>query len=292
MELLKRTIRREFWYVLFLIPGVLLFTLAVIVPLITGGRYSFTNWDGISRKLTYIGWDNYVHAVRDPDMWTALGNTFKYAIILTILVNILALLFALLLDSYLPLKNLFRTVFFLPSIISVVLAGFVWSYNYSQGFPKLLAYFGLDVTSPLGNPDYALFGLIVIAVWQGIGSPMIIYIAGLQGIPGELLESARIDGAGAFHVLRNVTLPLLAPSITINMLLVLTGSLKVFDLVLVTTNGGPGFATEVITTFVYKTAFSSFKAGYGMALSMIFFVILVIVTVVQVSIFRKREVDL
>ncbi|ACS98872.1 carbohydrate ABC transporter permease [Paenibacillus sp. JDR-2] len=292
MEVLKKTIRREMWYILFLVPGVLLFTFAVILPFVTGIRYSFTNWDGISRKLTYIGWDNYVNALQDADLWTVLGNTFKYAIILTLLVNLVALLFALLLDSYLPLRNLFRTIFFLPSVISVILAGFIWSYNYSQGFPRLLAHLGMDVTSPLGNPDRALYGLIIIAVWQGIGAPMIIYIAGLQGIPAELSESARIDGAGPLRVFRNVTLPLLAPSVTINMLLVLTGSLKVFDLVLVTTNGGPGFATEVISTFIYKNAFSSFKAGYGMALSMIFFVILVIVTVVQVTIFRKREVEM
>ncbi|NBD24228.1 carbohydrate ABC transporter permease [Paenibacillus glycinis] len=292
MQALRKTFKREMWYVLFLVPGLFLFTFAVIVPLVTGARYSFTSWDGISSKLTYIGWDNYVNAVQDSDLWTALGNTFKYAIIMTVLVNVLSLLFALLLDSYLPARNLFRTMFFLPSIISVVLTGYIWSYNYSQGFPKLFAAFGMDVTSPLGNPHYALFGLIVVAVWQGIGPPMIIYIAGLQGIPGELLESAKIDGAGAFRAFRNVTLPLLAPSITINMLLTLTGSLKVFDLVYVTTNGGPSFSTEVITTFVYKTAFSSFKAGYGMAMSMIFFVVLVVVTVVQVSIFRKREVDL
>ncbi|MFC5529193.1 carbohydrate ABC transporter permease [Cohnella yongneupensis] len=292
MGTLKRALQREIWYILFLIPGILLFTMAVIVPLVVGGRYSFSNWDGISQKLTYIGWENYVHAVQDADLWSSLGNTFKYAIILTLLVNVLALFFALMLDSYLPLRNLFRTVFFLPSVISVVLTGYIWSYNYSQGFPKLLAYFGLDVTSPLGNPDHALFGLIVVAVWQGIGPPMIIYIAGLQGIPGELLESARIDGAGAFRAFRSVTLPLLAPSITINMLLTLTGSLKVFDLVYVTTNGGPAFSTEVISTYIYKSAFSSFKAGYGMALSMIFFVVLVLVTIIQVSFFRRREVDM
>ncbi|RXZ82190.1 sugar ABC transporter permease [Paenibacillaceae bacterium] len=292
MRRLKRTIRREMWYILFLVPGFLLFMLAVFVPLVMGARYSFTDWDGISQKITYIGWDNYVKAFTDNDMWVVLINTFKYAFILTVLVNLLALFFALLLDSYLPLRNLFRTVFFLPSVISVVLAGFVWSYNYSQGFPKLLQYFNLDVTSPLGNPDYALFGLIVVAVWQGVGAPMIIYIAGLQGIPGELVESARMDGAGPLRTLWNITLPLLAPAVTINLLMVLTGSLKVFDLVYVTTQGGPGFATEVMSTFIYKTAFSSFKAGYGMALSMIFFVVLVIVTIAQISIFRRREVDL
>ncbi|MDQ6421659.1 sugar ABC transporter permease [Paenibacillus sp. LHD-117] len=292
MRNLARGLRREMWYLLFLVPGVLLFTFAVIVPFATGIRYSFTDWDGVARTLTYTGIENYVNAMQDSDLWTVLGNTFKYAIILTILVNLFAILFALLLDAYLPMRNLFRTIFFLPGVISVVLAGFIWSYNYSQGFPKLLSYVGIDATSPLGNPDHALIGLIIVAVWQGVGTPMIIYIAGLQNIPAELVESARIDGAGVFRVFRSVTLPLLAPSVTINMLLVLTGSLKVFDLVYVTTNGGPGFATEVISTFIYKNAFASFKAGYGMALSTIFFVILVIVTVVQVSIFRKREVEL
>lgn len=285
-------IRGEFWYVLFLIPGILLFTLAVLIPFAMGARYSFTSWDGVSRKLTYIWWENYVHAFQDSDVWAALGNTFKYAFILMILVNVLSLLLALLLDSYLKFKNLFRTIFFLPSILSIVLSGFIWKYNFSTGFPKLLNMFGLDVTSPLGNPDHALFGLILVALWQGVGAPMIIYIAGLQGIPSELVESAKMDGAGAGRAFWHVTLPLLAPSITINLLLVLTGSLKVFDLVWVTTQGGPGFATEVITTFIYKTAFNSFKAGYGMALSMIFFVILVIVTIVQLSIFRRREVEM
>ncbi|OCT10637.1 ABC transporter permease [Paenibacillus pectinilyticus] len=292
MGSLKRTIRGEFWYVLFLIPGILLFTLAVLIPLVMGARYSFTSWDGVSRKLTYIGWENYVHAFQDSDVWSALGNTFKYAIILMVLINVLSLLLALLLDSYLKLKNLFRTLFFLPSILSIVLSGFIWKYNFSTGFPKLFSIFGWDVTSPLGNPDHALFGLILVALWQGVGAPMIIYIAGLQGIPSELLESAKMDGAGMWRAFWHVTLPLLAPSITINLLLVLTGSLKVFDLVWVTTQGGPGFATEVITTFIYKTAFNSFKAGYGMALSMMFFVILVIVTIVQLSIFRRREVEM
>jgi raffinose/stachyose/melibiose transport system permease protein len=289
---MKRMIRGEFWYVLFLIPGILLFTLAVLIPFVIGTRYSFTSWDGVSRKLTYIGWENYVHAFQDSDVWAALGNTFKYAFILMVLVNGLSLLLALLLDSYLKFKNVFRTIFFLPSILSIVLSGFIWKYNFSTGFPKLLTLFGLDVTSPLGNPDHALFGLILVALWQGVGAPMIIYIAGLQGIPSELVESAKMDGAGAGRAFWHVTLPLLAPSITINLLLVLTGSLKVFDLVWVTTQGGPGFATEVITTFIYKTAFNSFKAGYGMALSMIFFVILVIVTIVQLSIFRRREVEM
>jgi len=288
----KRNLRGEMWYLLFLLPGVLLFVMAVLVPLVTGARYSFTDWDGISPKLHYTGWENYANAFRDSDVWDALGNTFRYAIVVTIIVNILSLFLALLLDNYLKFRNGFRTIFFLPGVISTVLSGFIWSYNYSQGFPNLLRHFGLDVTSPLGNPDYAMLGLVIIAVWQGVGSPMIIYIAGLQGVPGELIESARMDGAGALRIFRSVKLPLLAPSVTINLLLVLTGSLKVFDLVYVTTNGGPGFATEVIATSIYKTSFANYKAGYGMALSMIFFLILVIVTIVQVAVFRRREVEM
>jgi len=291
MENVKRALSREMWYVLFIVPGLCLFVFAVFVPLIMGVRYSFTNWDGVAPAVTYIGWNNYISAVRDSDLWKALGNTFRYALLLTLLVNALALLLALLLDSYLKFRNLFRTVFFLPGVLSVVLAGYVWSYNYSRGFPSLFESMGIDMTSPLGDPRHALLGLIIIAVWQGVGTPMIIYIAGLQGIPGEMTESARIDGAGVWQTFRRITLPLLAPSVTINMLLVLTGSLKVFDLVFVTTGGGPAFATEVISTFIFRVSFNSAKAGYGTALSMIFFVILVAVTIVQLSIFRRREVE-
>jgi len=199
---IKRMIRGEMWYVLFLVPGLCLFTFAVMVPLLMGARYSFTNWDGLSKSLHYIGWDNYVRALSDSDLWDALGNTFKYAIIITILVNVIALMLALLLDSYLKFKNVFRTIFFLPGVISIVLSGFIWKYNYAIGFPNLFSKFGIELSSPLGDPNYALFGLILIAVWQGIGAPMIIYIAGLQGVPSELVESgksmARILGRRSF----------------------------------------------------------------------------------------------
>jgi raffinose/stachyose/melibiose transport system permease protein len=289
---LKQAMRKEMWYLLFILPGICLFVMAVVIPLIMGARYSFTNWDGVSNTFASIGWDNYVQAFQDPGFWEALWNTFKYALILTILVNVISLLLALVLDSFLPFRNIFRTIFFLPSVISIVLSGFIWSYNYSTGIPTLLSHLGLDVTSPLGNPDYALFGLILVALWQGVGAPMIIYIAGLQGIPNELHESAKIDGAGSGKAFWYITLPLLAPSVTINLLLVLTGSLKVFDLVYVTTKGGPGFSTEVVSTYIYRTSFSSFKGGYGMALSMMFFFVLVIVTVVQMSISRRREVEM
>jgi ABC-type sugar transport system permease subunit len=292
MENVKRLIRGEMWYVLFLLPGFCLFLFAVVVPLAMGARYSFTNWDGVSPTLHYIGWDNYVQAVRDSDLWGSLVNTFKYALMVTVLVNVISLLLAVLLDSYLKFRNFFRTIFFLPVAISTVLSAYIWSYNYSTGLPKLLGMFGIDMTSPLGDPAQAMAALIVISVWQGIGAPMIIYIAGLQGIPDDLTESAQIDGASNWQAFRHITLPLLAPSVTINLLLVLTGSLKVFDLVFLTTGGGPANSTDVISTFIFQASFKSAKAGYGTALSMIFFLILVIVTIVQLSIFKRREVDM
>lgn len=292
MGTIRRAVRAEMWYVLFLVPGLSLFALAVFVPMVLGARYSFTSWDGLSRTVQYIGWDNYVRAFSDSDLWEVLKNTFKYAIIITILVNVIALALALLLDSYLKFRKAFRTIFFLPGVISVVLSGFIWKYNYAIGFPNLMAKFGVEISSPLGDPNYALFGLILIAVWQGIGNPMIIYIAGLQGVPGELVESAKVDGANVGQTFRHITLPLIAPSVTINMLLVLTGALKVFDLVYVTTQGGPAFSTEVITTFIYRSSFGNYQAGYGTALSMIFFLILVLVTIAQIFIFRRREVEM
>jgi raffinose/stachyose/melibiose transport system permease protein len=293
MKGIMRKLRNEIWYVLFVLPGFCLFVFAVVIPLFMGAGYSFTDWNGVSASASYIGWDNYRHAVQDRDFWRALINTFKYAVILTIVVNALSLLLALILDSYLKFKHLFRTIFFLPGVLSIVLSGFLWNNIYSRGLPNLFKLFGnSSVTSPLGNPDHALLGLLIIAVWQGIGQPMVIFIAGLQNVSPELIESAKIDGAGAARRFSNVILPLIAPSITINMVLVLTGALKVFDLVYVTTNGGPGFATEVISTFIYRNSFASLKGGYGTALSMIFFLVLVMVTIVQLSVFRRREVEM
>jgi ABC-type sugar transport system permease subunit len=289
----KRLWRAEGWFVLFTIPGLALFILAVVLPLILGAKYSFTNWDGVSNKLHYLGWANYDHVVNDPQFWEALAHTFKFAIILTLLVNLISLLLALVLDSFLKYRTIFRTIFYLPTIISVVLSAFIWSNNYSKALPSLFAFFGFDnMTSPLGNPDYALFGLIIIAVWQGIGTPMIIYIAGLQNIPPELLESAEIDGAGTMYKFWHVTFPLIAPSVTINAILTLTGSLKIFDLVYIATKGGPGFSTEVLSTYIYRIAYTSFQGGYGAALSMVFFIVLVLVTLIQLLILRRREVEL
>ncbi|QGQ99863.1 sugar ABC transporter permease [Paenibacillus psychroresistens] len=293
MKAIKRLWKAEAWFVLFTIPGIALFCLAVVIPLILGAKYSFTNWDGVSNVLHYIGWKNYDHVINDPQFWGALGHTFKFAIILTLLVNVISLLLALVLDSYLKFRTIFRTIFYLPTIISVVLAAFIWNNNYSKALPSLFAFFGYDdMTSPLGNPDYALFGLIIIAVWQSIGTPMIIYIAGLQNIPPELLESAEIDGAGTMYKFWHVTFPLIAPSVTINAILTLTGSLKIFDLVYIATKGGPGFSTEVLSTYIYRVAYTSFQGGYGAALSMVFFVVLVLVTIVQLLILRKREVEI
>lgn len=293
MQAFKRLWRAEAWFVLFTLPGLALFILAVVLPLILGVKYSFTDWDGVSNKLKYIGWKNYDHVVSDPQFWGALGHTFKFSIILTLLVNVISLLLALVLDSFLKYRTIFRTIFYLPTIISVVLAAFIWSNNYSKALPSLFAFFGFDnVTSPLGNPDYALIGLIIIAVWQGIGTPMIIYIAGLQNIPPELLESAEIDGAGTMYKFWHVTFPLIAPSVTINAILTLTGSLKIFDLVFIATKGGPGFSTEVLSTYIYRIAYTSFQGGYGAALSMVFFIVLVLVTIAQLLLLRRREVEL
>jgi ABC-type sugar transport system permease subunit len=286
-------LRNEAWYFFFVLPGLCLFALAVIIPLCMGVGYSFTDWDGVSTSAVYVGWTNYSHALRDFDFWRALFTTFKYALSLTLIVNVLSLVLALILDSYLKFKNIFRTIFFLPGAISIVLSGYLWSNIYSRGLPNLFKLFGNDsVTSPLGNPDSALIGLLIIAIWQGVGQPMVIFIAGLQNVSPELIESAKIDGAGVFKRFSHVVLPLIAPTITINMVLVLTGALKVFDLVYVTTNGGPGFSTEVISTFIYRNSFTSLKGGYGTALSMIFFLVLVIVTVIQLSIFRRKEVEM
>jgi raffinose/stachyose/melibiose transport system permease protein len=292
MAALAARFKKEIWYVLFLVPGLALFCLSLLIPLFLGIGYSFTNWDGVSPTQGWVGPDNYTAALGDPDLWTTLGNTFQYAIVLTVLANTAALILALVLDARVRFRNVFRAVFFLPGVLSVVLAAFVWNYNYSFGLSSLGQSMGFDWGSPLGNPDTALMGLILIALWQGLGSPMLIYIAGLQGIPGEMIEAATMDGAGRWRLLTRIKLPLIAPAVTINMVLVLTGALKVFDLVFVTTNGGPAFATQVMSTYIYRTAFTSQRGGYGMALSMIFFVVLLAVTVLQLAIFRRKEIDL
>ncbi|MGG1941980.1 sugar ABC transporter permease [Paenibacillus polymyxa] len=282
--------------IIFILPSLILYTLFVIVPTLGSVYLSFTSWNGISEDMRFIGFANFVEIWNSPRVHNALKNTLIMTISLVILENIAAIAMALMVDRIRWFKNLFRSIFYFPTLLSGIVMGFVWAMilNYNFGVVnKILDTVGLGgwTVDWLGDPKYAMLSIILSTVWKGAGYYMIIYLAGLQGIPADLSEAASIDGANGWQQFRYITFPLLAGSMTVCMVLSMISALKIFDQIAVMTDGGPGFATETLTYIIYKVGFGELRQGFGTALAMVLFVIILIITVIQVKILRKREVQ-
>ncbi|MNZ42579.1 sn-glycerol-3-phosphate transport system permease protein UgpA [compost metagenome] len=209
------------------------------------------------------------------------------------LVNVLAILLALLLDMKLKTTPWLRAAFFIPYILSLVIVGFIWKFIFMQGFESLgtSTGWGIFSLSWLGNPNLAFISILLVSIWQSVGFYMVIYIAGLQSVPDDLKEAATVDGAGPFRRFFNITLPLLAPSITISVFMALTNSIKVFDVILSLTGGGPGGTTYSVAYDIYRDTFQNNLYGYGTAKALILFVAVLVITVIQLTIFKRREVE-
>lgn len=288
------------WYtLLFILPAFLVYAGFVLFPAISSIYYSFTSWNGVETNMNFIGISNYKELL-DPGnvrFWGAILRTFIVAVVVAIGNNIIALALAMMVDKVKILKGFFRSSFYIPVLISATVAGFIWKIMYNNNFGvfnHVLSALGLEnmTNDWLGNPKTALIALIVTILWQGAGYYMIIYLAGLQSIPEELTEAAKIDGANSWQQFWRVTFPLLAGSITINMTLALINGMKVFDQINVMTSGGPGFATETMTYYIYKVAFAEMRQGLGTAASIILFVLILVFNQVQSRVLRSREVEM
>ncbi|MGS5020124.1 carbohydrate ABC transporter permease [Paenibacillus sp. JJ1683] len=282
--------------IIFILPSLILYTLFVIVPTLGSVYLSFTSWNGISEDIRFIGFANFVEIWNSPRVHNALKNTLIMTISLVILENIAAIAMALMVDRIRWFKNLFRSIFYFPTLLSGIVMGFVWAMilNYNFGVVnQILDTVGLGswAVDWLGDPKYAMLSIILSTVWKGAGYYMIIYLAGLQGIPADLSEAASIDGANGWQQFRYITFPLLAGSMTVCMVLSMISALKIFDQIAVMTDGGPGFATETLTYIIYKVGFGELRQGFGTALAIVLFVIILIITIIQVKILRKREVQ-
>lgn len=278
------------------------FTLPILVsiivvfyyPFLMTIRYSLTQWNGISKHPKFVGLDNFKQIfMGDANFSNAAWFTIKYALAYIVLVNVLAILLALVLDMKLKSTNWLRAAFFIPYILSLVIVGFIWKFIFMQGFESLGAStgWGLFGLSWLGEQNLAFISILLVSLWQSIGFYLVIYIAGLQSVPDDLKEAATVDGAGPVRRFFHVTLPLLAPSITISVFMALTNSIKVFDVILSLTGGGPGGTTYSVAYDIYRDTFQNNLYGYGTAKALILFVAVLIITVIQLTIFKRREVE-
>lgn len=279
-------------YFLLIVPGMLIFTVGVILPLLLAFRYSVTSWDGMSVEKEFVGISNYINLWKDANFRQAWGFTIKFTIANTIVQNVFALLFAVALDSGIKAQKVYRTILFIPCLVSAVIVGFVWLKLYSNVLPELNEIFGTNINFLLfGDGKTVLSGLVIANNWQWIGYWMLIYLAGLQSVPSDLYEAAKVDGANAVQRFFNVTIPMLAPAITICVVGITTGSLKVYDLLVSSTGGGPGRASTSVIMMIYNTAISGRQYGYGSAMSVTLVFILLLVAMIQVKGLKSKEVQ-
>lgn len=279
-------------YFALVLPGFIIFTIGLIIPLLLSFRYSLTSWDGMSAEKTFVGLKNYIDLFHDSEFRDSWWFTIKFTIGNTLIQNAAALLFAVALDSGIRAKKLYRTAFFVPCLISAVIVGFVWLKMYSNVLPALNDLLGTNFDFLLfGNPKTVLGGLLIANNWQWIGYWMLIYLAGLQSVPAELYEAAKVDGAGCIRRFFNVTIPMLAPAITICVVGITTGSLKVYDLLVSSTKGGPGRASTSVIYKTYTTAINGRQYGYGSAMTVTLIVALLLVALIQVKGLKSKEVQ-
>ncbi len=274
------------------LPSIVLFSGLVILPAFLSIYFSLTNWDGLSPVMKFVGLQNYKDMMRDERFINAFKNTIVLAISLTILENIVALALAMLVNKVIKAKTFFRSIFYIPNLLSGIVTGYIWValMNYSFGVINLfLNKLGIESIDWLGNSSLALWSIVFVMVWKGAGYYMVIYIAGLNAIPSDILEAADIDGASAFKKFVRITIPMLAGTFTINLTLALINGLKVFDQIVAMTSGGPGFATETLTYQIYTVAFSEGRQGYGTAVAMVLFLLTMVFSIINTKITRSFE---
>ncbi|MEQ3191238.1 sugar ABC transporter permease [Enterocloster aldenensis] len=279
-------------YLLLVLPGFIIFTIGLILPLLLSFRYSVTSWDGISPEKVFVGFRNYMDLFQDANFRSAWWFTIKFTIGNTLIQNAAALLFAVALDSGIRCKKIYRAAFFIPCLISAVIVGFVWLKMFSNVLPAVNDWLGTNFNFMLfGSGKTVLWGLLIANNWQWIGYWMLIYLAGLQSVPSDLYEAAKVDGAGAVKRFFNVTIPMLAPAITICVVGITTGSLKVYDLLVSSTKGGPGRASTSVIYQTYATAINGRQYGYGSAMTVTLVVALLLVALIQVKGLKSKEVQ-
>ncbi|UFT98670.1 sugar ABC transporter permease [Radiobacillus kanasensis] len=288
----QSSFRSSLWWMY--APAVLLVCIFILYPFGKGIFISFTNWNGFSQTFDYIGLDQYKRMLADSDTWLVVKNTLIYGIGSTLFQNIVGLLYALLLNQSIKMKAFTRTVVYLPVIISPLIMGYIWYFFFAyQGgaLNDVLLLLGLDKINSLGNPDMNIWIIVFVNTYQFVGIAMIIYLAGLQSIPRDFYEAAQIDGSTPWQQFKNITLPLLMPSITINMVINIIGGLKLFDIVIALTGGGPGNASQSMSTFMYDLYFSRQDAGYAATQGVLMAIIILILSITALVFFKRKEVE-
>ena len=280
-------------FYMMVLPALVLFFVFHTIPVLQGIYYSFTDSPGYGPS-NFVGFQNYVALFTDPRVIHAYWFTFLIAGVATVLVNIVSLALAVGLSSKIKYKTALRGVYFIPNVLSVLVVGYIFFYLFSNSLPALGEKLGIDflATSLLTKASTAWIGIVILAVWQAAAFNIIIYIAGLQTVPQEVYEASAIDGATPWRQFRSITFPMIAGFFTINMVLSLKSFLQVFDHIVSLTNGGPGTDTESVALLIYKGGFQGGEYGYQSANAVVFFIVIVVFSIVQLRFLQRREMSI
>jgi len=296
--------RNSLLFFLFLLPSVFAFCMVIVIPFFMGIYYSFTNWNAVTgTDVEWVGLQNYLAVTSDLTFLHSFLITVAYAIMNIVVLNICAFFMALLVTSNLKLKGIYRAGFFLPNLIGGLILGYIWQFIFNNAIPafgSLTGFTWLKDNLFLANQYLALLAIVIVGTWQYAGYIMMIYVASIQGIPTSLIEAAQIDGANYGQQLRHIMFPLVAPAFTVSMFLTLVNSFKQFDVNFALTNGGPSgmfmgkaiMTNEFLALNIYQTAFAYRQLAQGQAKAIIFFVVLAVISLIQVRANKKREIEM
>lgn len=282
---------RERTFLLMTIPILILFFLFNTLPLIKGAIYSFTNYKGFG-TYDWVGFRNYIDLFQDARVGKSYLFTFKLAVVSTIVVNVISLILALGLNSKIKFKSTLRGLYFIPNILGALVVGYIFNYFFTYILPAIVKMMGGEGTSMLASTKWAWFAIMIVCAWQSIAMNTIIYISGLQTVPEDVYEAGSIDGATGWSQFKHLTFPLIIPFFSINMVLCMKNFLMVFDQIMALTKGGPAQSTESISYLIYNNGMSGGQFGFQSANAVIFFIMIVVISVAQMRFTGKREEQL
>lgn len=282
------------WFWIFVGPVLIAFIVVVIIPMISGIYYSFTDWNGIAKEANWVGFKNYIKIfTEDKDFLNSFLFTAKFALVSLITINVIGFGLALLMTKGLKRTNFFRSIFFMPNMIGGLILGFVWQFIFTKGFDSLGKVLGWNfLRGWLSDPVTGFWGLVILMSWQMSGYMMVIYIAAIENIPESSIEAAKIDGASAWQRLRHIIVPLVAPAFTVGLFLTLSNSFKLYDQNLSLTAGGPYNSTQMLAMNIYNTAFKFNKLGLAQAKAVIFLITVAVITLTQIYYSKRKEVEM
>lgn len=291
MNKLKRMNGRERTFLLITIPILALFFCFNTLPLIKGVIYSFTNFRGYG-EFDWIGIRNYTDLFTDARVGKSYLFTFKLAIVATIVVNVLSLVLALGLNSKIKFKSALRGMYFVPNILGALVVGYIFNYFFTYILPAVVKMMGGKGDSILASSKWAWVAIVIVCAWQSVAMNTIIYISGLQTVPEDVYEAGSLDGATGWKKFKNLTFPLILPFFTINMVLCMKNFLMVFDQIMALTKGGPAQSTESISFLIYNNGMAGGQFGFQSANAVVFFVVIVVISVLQMNFLGNKEEQL